>query len=307
MGANIMHHLEMNREAEERKRAMMMTRGLATFVEGKSSLQTGDNDSKLSNIPPFPENVQERRFSKETSTDSANAIDSPTASPPLKRATSSNDRSSLNDDHSSPNESSLEKTFSRAAVLLHQSLQLDGDGGVIFFDTKHSLIGSRDRATEKGATSSSTSSGDDDSRLSRLQSGQRERHQMLGHTFQPFSDASTVKTAPMADILGFATTNEGHLELKQTPSPRIFKQLEEVVLMKLMKRYPSGKLWAFDDEGALSSEDEPRYSMNGTFPSLDTDTEAKNGTRRVIEANVLLRCFPGGESRLNRLETMHKG
>jgi len=49
MATTVMRHLEMNREVEERRRGMKMSRGLASFVEGRSQLteddlDTGDDD-----------------------------------------------------------------------------------------------------------------------------------------------------------------------------------------------------------------------------------------------------------------------
>lgn len=44
MATTIMKHLEMNRDVEERRRGMKMSRGLASFVEGRSQLSEDDID-----------------------------------------------------------------------------------------------------------------------------------------------------------------------------------------------------------------------------------------------------------------------
>ncbi|KAI4176662.1 MAG: hypothetical protein LQ343_000953 [Gyalolechia ehrenbergii] len=99
MAATVMGHLEVNREAEERRKVLRMAKGLNAFVEGKSSFDSGDQLEETSSTAPLdgpPDDTE----------DTCESI-----------------------------ESAHKGTFSRAAHLLNDSLNLRNHGGVCFLDT----------------------------------------------------------------------------------------------------------------------------------------------------------------------------
>ncbi|KAL8826758.1 MAG: hypothetical protein Q9170_007282 [Blastenia crenularia] len=98
IAATITSHMEVNREAEERRKVLRMAKGLNAFVEGKRSFDPG-NEVDTSTIRPVDE------ASYDTENGLANI------------------------------EGAHKATFSRAASLLDDSLSLRNHGGVVFLDT----------------------------------------------------------------------------------------------------------------------------------------------------------------------------
>lgn len=105
-----MGHMEVNREAEERRKVLRMAKGLNAFVEGKSSFDDGHKlDGK---VPAGP------------------ADDAP---------------HDTEDAHANI-ESAHKATFARASYLLRDSLNLRNHGGVCFVDT---IIGPQNIAVKQ--------------------------------------------------------------------------------------------------------------------------------------------------------------
>lgn len=155
----VMDYLEISRQASDGRRASRLSRALNCFTEGHSSL------SDFPSPTPFPENpdvsqeelqIQERSTGKEFQ---AAAQDLPTkSSPQSPRTTATLDtletRSSTVGENPGPDlygpsqiqpayesnnsgdASSHSWVFKRAANLLRESLDIGGDGGVIFLDAK---------------------------------------------------------------------------------------------------------------------------------------------------------------------------
>ncbi|KAL9598085.1 MAG: hypothetical protein Q9219_004716 [cf. Caloplaca sp. 3 TL-2023] len=114
IAATIMGHLEVNREAEERRKVLRMAQGLNAFVEGKSSFDMTDRSGD-----GFLDRPDDAPYDTESTYDNI--------------------------------EGAHKATFSRAASLLSASLNLHDHGGVCFLDT---IIGPRNtevRRTERKA------------------------------------------------------------------------------------------------------------------------------------------------------------
>lgn len=315
MSRNIMAHLELGREAEERRRGQTMSRGLARFVEGYPSLS--DTVTGLDNLPKGSGSARSETRSKEgasnaTKIDSletiplsdtngtriqnpqssdesqATGLNTPSGADAIETTSSSSGSQTGRIPEEQDN--SYRATFARAANLLRESLQLLGDGGVVYYDTSIGFS----TPTSNAETSSS---GDDEQQHEEKMSPGAfgDMYVSKSHSFTSSipprrGEANPGRTAP---ILGFSTGTASSDKGDGDISGLCFSPLPERTLATLVKRYPRGKLWSFD-VGTLdsSSDDELSKYGNGRMKSsgLSEDRRAK---RREAEAKLLLAHFPG--------------
>jgi hypothetical protein len=120
MSSLVMRQLEMTREVSQRQRAMKMGRALSSFVEGKLPAVRPQAQKQESLLPPKPtsgepsKSTQGPRLSilkEESSMDSQDTI-------------SSGMRSTSSDDFEP--EEGIDLTFSRAAYLIREALDVQG-------------------------------------------------------------------------------------------------------------------------------------------------------------------------------------
>lgn len=312
MSRNIMAHLELGREAEERRRGQNMSRGLARFVEGYPSLS--DTVTDVGNV------IKGSRFSgsetptKEiagnagkvdtletssfsgmdgTKTPDARGRDESqenginTSSGIYTADTTSSSGGSQNGRIQEEKDNGYHATFARAANLLRESLQLQGSGGVVYYDTSIGF--------SIPASSGETSSSGDDEQDKLLPGALNDIYTSQSRSSTSFipkgtAEGSLGRTAP---ILAFSTGTASSHQGDGHTSGLSFSPLPEKALAILVKRYPRGKLWSFD-VGVLdsSSEDELSRYGSGTTKSPGS-TEDRRARRREAEARLLLAHFPG--------------
>lgn len=289
----IMRHLEMNREAEERKKGTRMSRGLNAFVEGKTWLAPEElhNDEAL----PATHDWDRQRTPLNMGRSSSSSYDVSSGLPPHLQPSV---------DHSNDTTPSLDGaetervytdidvqrrlTFSRAANLLRQSLDLQS-GGVVFYDTTIGFSeGDRENSTESFSPEETSSPDDAWSGHSSIKEPTLNRSKTS--TFQSF--LKPVHNQKKAAVQGKCTTFpfQGHSDSTKTP---LFLPMGEMALAELIKKYPRGKLWSFDEDGSISSSDDeemmetPRKPFGKAFKN--------KASRTAAEAGLLQSCFPGGK------------
>ena len=275
----VMRQLEMKREGEEKRKATRMSRGLNAFVEGKSSLHEESDGGKLSPDPKTSKATSPgRRALQGTSSEDTNAI-APAVVTSVerewpKKVTQAND-TPQNDDEPEPSsrdaEAGKRRTLVRAANLLRDSLDIEYHGGVAFLDTSVGFSGPDDY--------SNSSSGDEENTSSKPRSG--SYHSNVGSAFRNGSDLGHKKT----EVLAQAIHDNGPRD------PPVFHPLEEHFLQQILKRYPRGKLWSFDEEGGLSSSEDERRLSRGRRSSREHSQSKVH--RRKAEAKALQKSFPG--------------
>ena len=320
----IMEHLETKREAEERKKSTRMSKGLNAFVEGKDWFEGTAQPS----IPPL--NDRERPYDNRDSRENSysHPLHSGRSSPTethqerstgrrqahMPHPTNNNiisgvperlqSRRNTNESHTnsgdyevSHDESDMgmpkldadvgyRSTFKRAANLLRESLDLLHTGGVTYLDTALGF-----HATQNDSLSSSTFAG--------LTSGEevntpeRQQETLRTKTCNSNRTRDSQEEMKQADILGSSTGRfydedeaEGPIKIDR------FFPLDEEFLQNLVKRYPRGKLFTFDEIGSLSSSDEEASEINQRPP---TRLQQRKVARRAAEARSLKLCFPGGK------------
>ncbi|KAE9966634.1 hypothetical protein BLS_006882 [Venturia inaequalis] len=183
----------------------------------------------------------------------------------------------------------LKAVFSRASNLIREAGSVDG---VVFLDA---AIGSFGGANEKDVMKApgnfhiddATTTDDDGLRKASDTDGSATRH-----------TEETNPTENCCSILGFSTRNRSSLKGHMPQAEH--HTFPERVLRILLKRYPHGKVFNFEDDGSFSSSDTDNAYMGCNsgpkrHPRSETNERRRNVTREA-EAAALLTCLPGARS-----------
>ena len=235
----IMRHMEVSREAEQRKSLLRMSKALNAFVEGKGRFDMSD----------------ER---KET----------PSATSPVDEIPGDAETPHINI------ENAHKVTFKRAADLLNDSLNVDGNGGVCFFDTLSTL--KNQPSTQGGKTR------DDDNTSAESESDFNEPGGH-GHSW------TKAETSTSADIISSAGCKPVGSSLTKSLGNNVFQPLSTDFIQGLLKHYPRGKLWLFDGADGLTSEEEDPTSPNQATAPRKAHNRA---ARRKFELETFRKHFP---------------
>ena len=291
----VMKHMEINSEAEERKRAMRMSRGLNAFVEGKSRFDLEDYTFDTSALNSSHVKKRDSRVWKEHSSDSQESQIASDLTAATTKSSGTNTPSDEVEDSGDESEKTTARrsadlghrsTFVRAANLLRESLDLRDRGGVAFLDTSIGFRGRDNISSDnsmaptgnyamKLANENDPSAPDEVSKVT-------YRHSNFG------GDVEDRSYQKKADVLSFSIS-EGALSPTTTvTSVDSFSPLNEDLLQSFLRRYPRGKLWSFDEDGNLSSsEEEPPRNQRKPSDSRITKSSAKRK-----EAEILRKHFP---------------
>jgi signal transduction histidine kinase len=206
--------------------------------------------------------------------------------------------------HKEPQEGLLsadvKAVFGRAANLIRESIGVEG---VIYYDASiGSFGGSAEKAVmdEKGpgafhVDKAVTSSEDDLARKSADEADMPDN----GHA----SPQATEPTEKYCNVLGFSTRRRSSLRGHPVMPER--QRFPEVVLRKLLKRYPHGKVFNFDEDGSFSSSESdhiPTVNVKDAQPTPDSEKHIsaersrRNRISREAEAAAILKALPGARS-----------
>jgi signal transduction histidine kinase len=193
--------------------------------------------------------------------------------------------------------SEVRGVFARSSNLIREAIGVEG---VIYFDASvGSFGGSSDKNAveekapgafhvDKAATSSEDEIG---KKVSDLENGEEVKL---------WEEQAAESTEKYCNVLGFSTrqrsTLRGHAVSEE------HQRMPEAVLRKLLKRYPHGKVFNFDEEGSLSSsESDNKASLTPkdaqSSPNTRTESIARrNRISREAEAKTILSVLPGARS-----------
>ena len=286
MGKLIMDYLMVSRQASEGRRAARLSHGLKFFIEGRSSFMDSMDDSVTSstalqyNTPPSSKtreshlSVSSNHRSRRSRSPSSDARSSRSASSARSTSSASDNRGDLSlsssiDSSVNPRFPGLRTsnkregddhkgtawTFQRAANLIRESLELEGDSGVVFVEA------GKDAALDVD-TGSDT--------------------------------ASPPETGKVASILGISTGDNSFGPNMAPFSQFPVSGIDEIFVHDLLNRYSKGKLWSFHRDGLFSSsdsDDAPRESRARTRTQHLRSKRSKKW--KTTENTTLNRLFPG--------------
>ncbi|KAJ5100729.1 hypothetical protein N7456_006781 [Penicillium angulare] len=334
MAATVMDYLVINRSKNQHLRSERMIVGLGSFLEGKGSLRSswvdtedykwgtmsGDGiegrvDAQQQDKQRLEE-VAPVKTQKDLHSDLPFRLDRPCASAGLKVNNSQEQPNSLprsettirrplgdrlrSYDPSGPSPSSkrpaskrrtskedaisqIEDTLSRAANIVRESLEVEG---AIFFDANFSgqaaLVTSNNSDYESSLEGSSSES--------ELKAARE--FTPADETIGSMAEDSGKATVNPCKILGFATSDASSVNDEATGDNSI--ALSESFLAGLLRRYPRGKIFNFDVDGSISSND----TSDSKFKSFSSRKKYKKTRKSVLrhDALALLNIAPGSRS-----------
>lgn len=182
----------------------------------------------------------------------------------------------------------VKTVFSRASNLIREAV---GVSGVAYFDASISLFAG---SVEKEAFQDETPDG------YRVEGGLSTSEDEIVHRFD--EEQNTQIPHQTCNILGYSTRKRS--SLRGHSAPQELRGFPEIILKKLLKRYPHGKIFYFDDDGAYSSADSDEIPSNKNITRLSSPSrtgllDGKMNRKRVSkeeEAGALLAAFPGARS-----------
>ncbi|KAF4907160.1 Peroxide stress-activated histidine kinase mak1 [Colletotrichum fructicola] len=250
-------HLDYKRTVQRHHRAVRMLRGIGSFVEGKSTmsklgLQSHPYDESVEGALNLHQQRLQRKEEESNAHDDGSTPDSitpptpsPQKSPSLSQHRANRHPSSSSDVSVDNTMSMTEKTsqnsheegvsyiFSKAANIIRESIEVEG---ALFLDAAiGSFAGMATKPTSSGSFSSSSSSDERNSRHPSRQAG-----------------LTNVVDVPCR-ILGHSNSLTSSIDRQITSRDQ--RQFSERFLAKLLRRYPAGRVFAFDENGSLQSSD----------------------------------------------------
>lgn len=171
----------------------------------------------------------------------------------------------------------IRSTYQRAAETLCQSLQIDG---VAFLDASVAVFGGLGEGLDSPGTSSECESDDSASAYS---SSERK------------AAKPQVQSEKACSVLGCAQTVRQDADTGQ-PSTGI---ISESVLRGLLRRYPAGHVWLYDENGSPYSED-----GGTTTDTTDTADDGRSASKRARKASRSDRKSSSSKERRNDSERL---
>lgn len=99
-------------------------------------------------------------------------------------------------------------------------------------------------------------------------------------------------------VLGFSTAHASSASRDLPSSATEFNSVDHLFIQRLLRRYPNGQLWSFDEDGSMiaSDEDPLAFSSDSASPSSSIDSNPRSGKAESIldrEGKIIFNCFPG--------------
>ncbi|OBT63673.1 hypothetical protein VE03_06111 [Pseudogymnoascus sp. 23342-1-I1] len=330
MAATVMDHLENIRAKEDIVRVTMMSQALHAFVEGEGTMDGDWQRVKKYNLPAgagvgfhwesntnevdasvstesaslAPEismsqtqsplqhssNNPDARFNFNNSPWSSSSSQVPTlksvfegADDAARKIASGKDAAFSNDGFSNQ----LRTTFSRASNLIREGMEVDG---AVFFDAPFRFYQGRstlETDPRRLVNTESDGSSDDE-----VRPGPHPRVQRSKHRANQGNEATGLKS----DVLGYSTRESSSWVDQTTGSDASFTAIDQSLLTSLVRHYPLGELFVFDENGpVIRPVDTP--SPDGSQTTITSSTFdaklARHSARKRGEILRLLKAFPG--------------
>ncbi|TGO51750.1 hypothetical protein BCON_0155g00340 [Botryotinia convoluta] len=274
---NIMKYMETQREAIERHRVALMSKGIATFIERTSRYTNIVSDSPYSST----ESVSNTTNGSGTQFDDDTRID-----------LSQNGHSNTSNQPHQSSESVLDQiriTLDHAADILRESLELHV-GGVVFLDTTngHTEVGNTDAYMDT-STDLGTEVKEAELRRSPVQNEERPKYEEYRRKLSQGTIRTSTDKHKVAKVLSMSAAevatwdSEAHV-------------LDGKTLRSLMNSYPKGNVWYIDDNGYFSSleqvNDRKRAPSTDASPTERPRTSGSfDAMKQEAEATMLGKVF----------------
>ncbi len=249
-----MKHLEMHRQAAERRRVSLMSHGIARFLESKSPQHDKDRNDQ-----------ENKTASSNSEHKSSSKVSTPAdLGTPVLTSTAES-------------ETAVKCALKSAASILRESLEIES-GGVMFVDTAISFneAGYTDAYSDP-ATSVGQRMGAADATKPVLRDDKESSSGAYSISSRDLDNGqmrSPVNGNPAATVIAISKSKENQ------PSQPTNEVLDSKTLQTLLNRYPEGNVWYFDDTGYFSSlEQVEDYGMRD---------KSNKANRRRVDVNKRL-------------------
>ena len=339
----IMNHLEARRSSHVHRRHGRMIRGLGSFVDGGETLsgwhhqprgrelerRTAD-DSRTTTPKPalFDDQAaapgsmappeadpgeisseqapqRQERLQPQVRGDVSPRGATPTPTPGSAAAAQGQapGQEGLPAPPSSTKPRTIQDIFSRAANILRESINAEG---FLFLDANGQTAGAADQ--DQQSPQESPQSGDASTNET---TGTRSPSTISGTSGDDVQLALPAGDRMMScPVLGFSASESRNQGLEEEAALRTHHgSIQHKFLSKLLRRYPKGKIFNFDDAGELQSSDTSGDERTSTNTSDNVAGKSKKGERRRTtqrrktpwakqrnEVTTLLEAFPGARS-----------
>ena len=284
-----MRHLETKREAAERRRVALMSKGIAKFLETTSQVTEADLETTDASEASRKGSIARK----------ASSSDPPRSPAFVQDLQDEAARYEKGDDETSKSPSlkvldKIKLTVDHAADILRESLELIS-GGVLFLDT---ALGSKDAGVANDYFDLSTYAGAEPE-----DSFSAESKMLFGSTLgvpaltsagattrggiSPGQVRSFNDQYQPAKVLAMSVSDNARLN----PSTKV---PDGKTLQNLISTYPKGNIWYIDDEGYFSSIEQVDEICDGQTPTPSGKRRSRpyfDMTRQREEADILSRAF----------------
>ncbi|KAH7249875.1 uncharacterized protein BKA55DRAFT_512563 [Fusarium redolens] len=294
---NIMDYLRSKSVGDAYRRSVRMTRGIGSFVEKESSMagwrartnspafhddatREGNLNSEQQALQQFRDISLQKTLPvhvpiQPNTTGETTAISS--GGPGEANMTSTSSESmSVRESNDNAKEKAIAKIFSRAANLIREGIEIEG---VVFLDANFETSATDSMLHEGQSSTESSSSSSDES----IDQSEQEKS--------------------CCGILGFATSTSSSINL-DTGSD-IHTTMPMKLLAALLRRYPAGKIFNFDEDGGLLSSGSSEADLCTPMPKQEYFGEGSTATlsgknqrpwSRSLEGPSVSKIFPGARS-----------
>ncbi|CAN8105451.1 unnamed protein product [Discula destructiva] len=314
LSQTIMDYLELRRAKHEYRHSERMTRGLGSFVDGKATTSAWDAgletlagaegalntnqqyierqkeaDAMRRDSMPYPSSLEsplEDRTSISTGTGvlvtasipSTPAMTTMVYPPSTERGrvlvTSKIDRTS-NNDHETTKD-----IFSKAANIIRESIEIEG---ALFLDASLKSFGglTSPLVPDQGTSTSPSDTNDDVS------------------PDKSSSESQSQSQSPCCDVLGFSTSHSSSVDGAEAYH---YNNVPEKLLSALLRRYPRGKIFTFDEHGALESSDSSDADCDSGISPVSAEAKVYRKRKREtpwarhLEGTTISSIFQGARS-----------
>jgi len=200
----------------------------------------------------------------------------------------------------------LHTTFSRASNLVREGMEVDG---AVFFDAPfrfyqgRSTLETDPRRLGNQESESPTESDDEEHPDARpgprphVLSGSRQPSRPSSRISQSSSRPASIASAMglKSEILGYSTANSSSWNNQTNSQISNFTAIDQSLLTSLVRRYPQGELFVFDQDGPISPPPEPTPDdgSQATITPAANEKQSRHRARKRAEILRLLIAFPG--------------
>jgi signal transduction histidine kinase len=176
--------------------------------------------------------------------------------------------------------------LARASNLIRESTAVDG---VIFFDARASGFGAQVNSSSSLSGRRPTSCHD-----ATTTSSSEEDFRKRPKNSASDRESKGIKEESKCEVLAYSTAQSSSLQGQAASQSHL--AVSQAFVGKLLKRYPHGKIFSFDEDGAMSSSEEDlqrQAKKEGVALVAQENSGVNKRSAKANEGTTILKIFPG--------------